>query len=152
MPRNVLAAAASVAAVAAVMTPTTSALHSVLLITVDDLRPQLNVSYGMDMTSTPNVDRLTREGTTFLRAYCQMAVCSPSRNSFMTGRRPDTTQVWNFVDSFRDAKVGINWTTMPQYFKQQASPFVARARVHATRCGTVLACVCVWGGGTFRCE
>ena len=41
-----------------------------------------------------------------------MAVCSPSRNSFMTGRRPDTTRVWNFLDSFRTA--GANWTTMPQ--------------------------------------
>jgi len=96
----------------------TGGLHSLLVITVDDLRPQLNVSYGLDFMATPNIDRLANEGVTFLRAYCQMAVCSPSRNSFMSGRRPDTTQVWNFVGSFRDSNVGANWTTMPEYFVQ----------------------------------
>lgn len=61
-------------------------LRSILMITVDDLRVELNASYGMDMVSTPNIDRLAHEGTTFLRAMTQMAVCSPSRNSFMSGR------------------------------------------------------------------
>ena len=61
-------------------------LRNVLLITIDDLRPQLNLSYGMVQTSTPNLDRLAASAgaTTFRRAYCQMAVCSPSRNSFMS--------------------------------------------------------------------
>jgi hypothetical protein len=89
--------------------------NNILLITVDDLRPQLG-AYGMSETLTPNVDALASSGLLFQRAYCQMAVCSPSRNSFMSGRRPDTTKVWNFVGSFRD--VGPTWVTMPQYFKQ----------------------------------
>ena len=88
--------------------------NNILLITVDDLRPQLG-AYGMSETLTPNVDALASSGLLFQRAYCQMAVCSPSRNSFMSGRRPDTTKVWNFVGSFRD--VGPTWVTMPQYFK-----------------------------------
>jgi iduronate 2-sulfatase len=69
-------------------------LRNVLLITVDDLRPQLNEAYGMDETITPHLDKFAKESITFTRAYCQMAVCSPSRNSFMSGRRPDTTKVW----------------------------------------------------------
>eukprot|EP01052_Picozoa_sp_SAG31_P054852 SAG31_NODE_14824_length_785_cov_1.839650_2_plen_76_part_01 len=37
----------------------------------------------------------------------------------MSGRRPDTTRVWNFVGSFRDAAAsGGSWTTLPQYFKE----------------------------------
>jgi iduronate 2-sulfatase len=92
--------------------------RSVLLITVDDLRPQLG-AYGMHETLTPNVDQFAASALLFQRAYCQMAVCSPSRNSFMSGRRPDTTRVWNFVGSFRDAAEGGNgWVTMPQFFKQ----------------------------------
>ena len=99
--------------------PANAPLRNVLLITVDDLRPQLNASYGMTETSTPNIDRLAADSasTTFTRAYCQMAVCSPSRNSFMTGRRPETTRVLNFWDDFRVA--GPAWTTMPEYFKKQ---------------------------------
>ncbi len=94
--------------------------RNVLLIVVDDLRPQLNVPYGFSETITPSIDALAESASsvTFLNAYCQMAVCSPSRNSFMTGRRPDTTRVWNFIDSFRDKTVGADWTTMPGYFKQ----------------------------------
>ena len=61
--------------------------RSVLLITVDDLRPQLNVSYGVPEVITPHIDELATSGTTFLRAYVQMQVCAPSRNSFMTGVR-----------------------------------------------------------------
>ena len=115
-----------------------NALHNVLIITVDDLRVQINASYGMNMTATPNIDRLALAdgSTTFLRAYCQMAVCSPSRNSFMTGRRPDTTQVWNFVDSFRDPRVGENWTTMPEC--------VCSVDTHAAHARLRYSVICTW--------
>ena len=87
------------------------------MITIDDLRPQLN-SYGVSETRTPNIDELAKGATVFQHAYCQMAVCSPSRNSFMSGRRPDTTKVWNFINHFRQPEVGANWTSLPQYFKE----------------------------------
>lgn len=35
----------------------------------------------------------------------------------MTGRRPDTTRVWNFIDHFREVGVGADWISLPQYFK-----------------------------------
>jgi arylsulfatase A-like enzyme len=41
---------------------------------------------GSANVSTPNFDRLTREGTHFARAYCQDGVCMPSRNSIYTGQ------------------------------------------------------------------
>ena len=37
-----------------------------------------------------------------------VAVCSPSRMSFLTGRRPTTTRTMNFMDHFRQADCGIN--------------------------------------------
>ena len=105
--------------VVAVLMPVAAvaSLRNVLLITSDDLRTQLG-AYGLAQTKTPNLDRLAGGGVTFRRAYCQMAVCSPSRNSFMSGRRPDTTRVWNFVDDFRQPGVGADWITMPEYFKR----------------------------------
>ena len=37
----------------------------------------------------------------------------------MSGRRPDTTKVWEFDDDFREENVGgTSWVTLPQYFKQ----------------------------------
>ena len=97
---------------------TTGVTRNVLLITIDDLRTDLNASYGMMHVHTPNLDRLAAEGTVFTNAYCQQAICSPSRNSFMSGRRPDTTRVWNFLNHFREADTGKNWTSMPEWFKK----------------------------------
>eukprot|EP00045_Choanoeca_perplexa_P009773 m.95607 g.95607 ORF g.95607 m.95607 type:complete len:524 (+) comp15024_c0_seq2:665-2236(+) len=100
----------------ALITPATAERKNVLMILVDDLRPQMN-AYGHSFMHTPNFDRLANTGLTFNRAYITYSYCSPSRNSFMTGRWPDRTQVFNFIDDFREAGVGANWTSMPQHFK-----------------------------------
>ena len=44
--------------------------------------------------------------------------CCPSRNSFMSGRRPERTKIMNFNTDFRKS-VGKDWTAMPQFFKEQ---------------------------------
>ena len=67
---------------------------NVLFIISDDMRPEIQAGYGQSHIITPNLDKLVKESLVFQRAYCQHAVCIPSRNSFMTGRRPDTTKVW----------------------------------------------------------
>eukprot|EP00051_Salpingoeca_urceolata_P013734 m.173830 g.173830 ORF g.173830 m.173830 type:complete len:732 (-) comp17879_c0_seq2:80-2275(-) len=79
---------------------------NVLYFLVDDLRPELE-PYGQTYTHTPNIANLAAESMLFRNAYCQISVCSPSRQSFLTGRRPDHSRVWNFVDHFRHAECGI---------------------------------------------
>lgn len=67
---------------------------NILFLMTDDLRPQLS-PYGRPVI-TPNFDRLAGMSATFERAYNQDPICNPSRGSLLTGRRPDTTQVWLF--------------------------------------------------------
>lgn len=87
---------------------------NVLFIAVDDLRPELGC-YGINQIKSPNIDRLAQKGTLFNRAYCQQAVCSPSRTSLMTGLRPDATKVFDLQSHFRTTIPDV--VTLPQYFR-----------------------------------
>ncbi|MCO6457416.1 MAG: sulfatase [Pirellulaceae bacterium] len=89
---------------------------NVLFIAVDDLRPELGC-YGAEHIQSPRIDQLARQGTVFLRAYCQQAVCSPSRTSLMTGLRPDSTKVYDLNTHFRTHVPDV--VTLGQHFKQQ---------------------------------
>ncbi len=87
---------------------------NVLFIMADDLRAEI-ASYG-SLAKTPHLDRLAQMSLQFDRAYCQQAVCNPSRSSLLTGRRPDTLQVWNNSTHFRESNPDV--TTIPLWFKE----------------------------------
>lgn len=87
---------------------------NVLFVAVDDLRPDFG-AYGNPNAVTPSLDGLASTGMLFRRAYCQQAVCSPSRTSLLTGRRPDTTRVYELQTHFR--KTIPDAVTLPQHFR-----------------------------------
>ncbi len=109
-----------------------AALHAeskpnVLFIAVDDMRPELGC-YGNKIIQTPNMDRLAARGTIFNYAYCQQAVCSPSRTAIMTGLRPDVTKVWDLETHFRVAQPDC--ITLPQHFKMNGYHTAALSKVY----------------------
>lgn len=87
---------------------------NVLLICVDDLKPLLGC-YGDPLAKTPSIDRLASSGMLFRNAYCNQAVCAPSRNSLLTGFRPQTLGIYDLGTHFRKARQ--NCVTLPQFFK-----------------------------------
>jgi iduronate 2-sulfatase len=87
---------------------------NVLFLVSDDLRPEIGC-YGHRLAKTPNLDRLAARGIRFDRAYCQEAICSPSRASVMTGMRPNSLGVTDNVTYFRDTRPDV--ITLPQHFR-----------------------------------
>ncbi|HEX6960726.1 MAG TPA: sulfatase [Lacipirellula sp.] len=85
-----------------------------MLICVDDLKPLLGC-YGDELAKTPNIDDLAARGMRFDRAYCNQAVCAPSRNALLTGLRPQTVGIYDLGTNFRRATP--NAVTLPQHFK-----------------------------------
>ncbi len=86
---------------------------NILLICVDDLKPALG-AYGDPIAKTPHMDRLAARGMRFDAAYCNQAVCSPSRNNLMLGSRSTSLGIYNLSTNFRAAVP--NAVSLTQYF------------------------------------
>ena len=115
------------------LVPFFSALQAkpnVLFIAIDDLRPELGC-YGSPIAQSPHLDELAKEGMCFDRAYCQQAICSPSRASLMTGARPDQIGVIENTAYFRELNPEV--VTLPQHFISQGYEAVYCGKIYHGR-------------------
>ncbi len=88
--------------------------RNVLFISIDDLRVELGC-YGASHIVSPNLDRLAKTSMVFERAYCHLAICTPSRANVFTGKRPDTLRVWHLREDFRRNTPHI--VTLPHFLQ-----------------------------------
>ena len=86
---------------------------NVLLILVDDLKPTIG-AYGDSIAQTPNIDRLAARGMRFDAAYCNQAVCAPSRFTLMLGSHSTSSGLYGLGSQLR--QIIPDAVTMPQYF------------------------------------
>ena len=86
---------------------------NVLLLLVDDLKPVMGC-HGDPLAKTPHMDKLSARGMRFDLAYCNQAVCAPSRFTLMLGSHSTSTGLYGLGSHLR--KTWPNAVSMPQYF------------------------------------
>ena len=117
--------------------PAPPGAKNVLFFAVDDLRPEISAFGGGDLgpvipgthsppLHTPHFDDLAKKSLVLTKNYVQQAVCSPTRTSLLSGRRPDRTRVYDLYSYFRT--VAANYTTIPEFFLRNGYTTVCCSR------------------------
>ncbi|MBL7735571.1 MAG: sulfatase-like hydrolase/transferase [Chitinophagaceae bacterium] len=84
-----------------------SAFKNVIFIVSDDHTASVLGAYGNKLIRTPNLDRMAQRGILFEHAYANAPLCSPSRQSVLTGKYPHATGVSLLQSSFPEEQVTI---------------------------------------------
>jgi len=99
---------------------------NVLLLAMDDLRPELG-AYGYAHVKTPSIDALARQGVMLSRAYVNMPVCGASRASMLSGLRPTVTRFKDVASRIDRDAPGV--VTLPGHFKAHGYTTVSLGKV-----------------------
>ena len=109
---------------------------NLIFILSDDLAQGDLGCYGQKLITTPNLDRMAREGTRFTQAYCGTTVCAPSRASLLTGLHSG------------HCPIRANREIQPEGQKPLPAGTVTVAQVLKSA-GYSTACIGKWGMGMF---
>ncbi len=89
--------------------------RNLLFVVVEDWNARSAGCYGSPHVRTPQLDAFAKTALRFERAYCQAAGCNPSRSSFLTGLRPETTRVFGNRDRM-DRRLPPGTQSLPELF------------------------------------
>lgn len=102
---------------------------NVLLICVDDLRPELN-SFGVDYIRSPNIDALVARSVSFSRHYVNAPSCGPSRYTLLTGQYGPPSNNALFIRSEKIAEGSEKVDpSMPEWFRSNGYTTVSVGKV-----------------------
>lgn len=96
---------------------------NVLLICIDDLRPELKC-FGVDYIHSPNIDGLAARGRAFHRHYVQSPTCGASRYTLLTGRYGSASNGALFQNFSK-----IKDTSFPGWFRKHGYATVSVGKV-----------------------
>ena len=100
---------------------------NVLLIYMDDLRPQLGC-YGNKIIKSPHIDQFASTAVLFNEAYCNVPVCGASRASMLTGMYPNKNRYINY-DTFV-SKEEPEAVSFPMLFKQNGYTTISNGKIY----------------------
>jgi iduronate 2-sulfatase len=102
---------------------------NVLLICVDDLRPELN-SFGKDYIHSPNIDKLAATGRPFFKHYVQAPTCGASRYTLLTGRygSGSNNDIFDRAEQINKSPDSVV-PSMPAWFRQNGYTTVSVGKV-----------------------
>lgn len=97
----------------------------------DDHAAYVHGADGDRLARTPNLDRLAGEGLRFSRHYCNSPVCTPSRQSLLTGQYPHAAGVTQLRTPLSDAK-----PTLAKQLREAGYQTATFGKMHFNRPGT----------------
>ncbi len=102
---------------------------NVLLICVDDLRPELRC-FGVDYIHSPNIDALAERGRIFRRHYVQAPTCGASRYTLLTGRYGGASNgaLFQRAGKLKDDRKAVP-PSMPAWFRKHGYTTVSVGKV-----------------------
>ncbi len=100
-------------------------LSNVIVIVGDDHAAYALGCYGNEIVETPNLDRFASHASRFERAYCNSPVCTPSRQSFLTGKMPHATGVTLLPTALSDSVY-----TIPEHLRSKGFKTAAIGKTH----------------------
>ena len=102
---------------------------NILLLCIDDLRPELNC-FGAEYIHSPNIDALSAQGRTYMHHYANAPSCGPSRYTLLTGTYGPASNNALFLRSkkyYTNSK-SVN-PSMPEWFRNKGYTTVSVGKV-----------------------
>ena len=101
---------------------------NILLICVDDLRPELK-SFGAEYISSPNIDELAEMGVSFQKHFVNAPSCGPSRYTLLTGQYGPASNDALFQRANKSAQGATIDPSMPEWFRTHGYTTVSVGKV-----------------------